>query len=65
MLAFFHYCNKGGHPFAIDFWNSSCHVAMAELDKEQLEFLQKTAEQIRQKGEHSNALLANSHWVLH
>ena len=50
MLAFFHYCNKGGHPFATDFWNSSCHVAMAELDAEQLDFLRTTCEQIRQKG---------------
>ena len=54
MLAFFHYCNKGSRPFAPDFWNSSCHVAMAQLDEEQLNFLRTTSEQIRQKGEYSN-----------
>ena len=50
MLAHFHYCNKGGHPFKKDFWKSKANTNLAELDKEQLAFLDATSEQIEDLG---------------
>ncbi|PMD13377.1 hypothetical protein NA56DRAFT_585720 [Hyaloscypha hepaticicola] len=43
MLAYFHYCNKGGYPFATD-WTIERNVKQAELNPDQLRFLTKTAQ---------------------
>ena len=44
MLAHFHYCNKGSHPFTDD-WARSGDASLARLDSEQLQFLRDTVEQ--------------------
>ena len=49
MLAHFHYCNKGSQPFTED-WARSGNTSLAKLDSEQLQFLQETVEQIKEKG---------------
>ncbi len=48
MLAYFHYCNKGGYPFATD-WTIERNVKQAELNPDQLRFLTKTAQLVEQK----------------
>jgi hypothetical protein len=47
MLAYFHYCNKGGYPFATD-WTIERNVKQAELNPDQLRFLTKTAQLVEQ-----------------
>ena len=44
MLAHFHYCNKGSHPFTDD-WVRSGDTSLTRLDSEQLQFLRETVEQ--------------------
>jgi hypothetical protein len=42
LLAYFHYCCKGCQPFALD--SDAAEIAtMAELNPEQIDFIQKTA----------------------
>ena len=49
MLAYFHYCNKGSHPFTID-WANQTNLTFAHLDAEQAKFMQKTKAEIEQRG---------------
>jgi hypothetical protein len=49
LLAYFHYCNKGGHPFSMD-WSSPDQMARAELNAEQVEFIRDTATELEAKG---------------
>ena len=58
MLAYFHYCNKGNHPFSMD-WTLSENIALAELDAEQVQFLKDTIRQVNEKGR-LGALLSSS-----
>ena len=44
------HCIKGGHPFKKDFWKSKENPVLAELDKDQLAFLDATSEQIENLG---------------
>jgi phosphatidate phosphatase APP1 len=48
MLAYFHYCNKGSHPFAMD-WTIERNIKQAELNPEQLQFLTKTTQLVQGK----------------
>lgn len=57
LLYYFHYNNKGGHPFVKD-WTSRENVVMAELDKEQASFLAETAREVMRR---SNDPYGNSH----
>jgi hypothetical protein len=50
LLAYFHYCNKGAHPFSMD-WTSPEQVARGELNAEQVQFLQETAVEVEKRGE--------------
>jgi hypothetical protein len=50
LLAYFHYCCKGFRPFGLD-WKSTETASMAELDSEQIQFVQKTAAYV-----HKNSL---------
>ena len=45
LLTYFHYCCKGFRPFDLD-WKSAETASMAELDSEQIQFVQKTAEYV-------------------
>ncbi len=51
MLAYFHYCNKGAHPFSLD-WTVADNIAMAELNAEQVQFVKETAELVKAKSTH-------------
>jgi len=42
LLAYFHYCCKGFRPFELD-WDSAETTSMADLDPEQIQFVQRTA----------------------
>jgi len=46
LLAHFHYCNKGNHPFTID-WSSPRDIARAGLNAEQAQFMKETVEQVK------------------
>ncbi|KAF5648101.1 hypothetical protein F52700_1316 [Fusarium sp. NRRL 52700] len=48
MLAYFHYCNKGGHPFSMD-WTRPANVAFAKLGPQQVEFIKDTIKLIQDK----------------
>ncbi|PMD45736.1 hypothetical protein L207DRAFT_419813 [Hyaloscypha variabilis F] len=48
MLAYFHYCNKGSHPFAMD-WTIERNIRQAELKPEQLEFLVRTTQLVKER----------------
>ncbi|KAJ4313574.1 hypothetical protein N0V84_009331 [Fusarium piperis] len=48
MLAYFHYCSKGSHPFAMD-WTRPTNVAFAELDQRQVQFIGETARLVKDK----------------
>ena len=47
-LIYFHYCNKGHHPLSVD-WSSDSNIALAELDPEQIEFLNQTRKFVDEK----------------
>lgn len=49
LLAYFHYCNKGSHPFTLD-WAQKNNVKRAELNSEQVDFVRETARQVEKKG---------------
>jgi hypothetical protein len=49
MLAYFHYCNKGSRPFAMD-WTIERNIRQAELNPDQLQFLKKTTQIVKGKG---------------
>jgi hypothetical protein len=49
MLAYFHYCNKGSHPFAMD-WTIERNIRQAELNPDQLRFLTKTTQLVEGNG---------------
>jgi hypothetical protein len=51
LLAYFHYCCKGFRPFDLD-WDATDTTSMAELDPDQIKFVQKTAGYV-----HSNSML--------
>ncbi|KAF2183196.1 hypothetical protein K469DRAFT_584113 [Zopfia rhizophila CBS 207.26] len=48
LLAHFHYCNRGSHPFTMD-WKSPDQIARAELDTEQVQFILDTAKEVKKK----------------
>jgi metal-dependent hydrolase (beta-lactamase superfamily II) len=50
MLAHFHYGNKGGLPFRLD-WTSPAIATFAKLDSEQEKFMQQTTEWVKQRAE--------------
>jgi hypothetical protein len=41
LLAHFHYCNKGSHPFSL---KRNFPASMAELNEDQVQFVVRTAE---------------------
>ena len=49
LLAHFHLCNKGSHPFTID-WSSPGQTATVKLDAEQVNFMRFTTVEIKKKG---------------
>jgi hypothetical protein len=49
MLAHFHYCNKGSHPFAMD-WDRPGNISFAQLNEEQVRFLKQTVELVEKNG---------------
>ncbi|KAH8891757.1 hypothetical protein GQ53DRAFT_647975 [Thozetella sp. PMI_491] len=50
LLAYFHYCNKGSHPFKMD-WSEPDQVKCMEMDEEQIHFMQQTTKEINGKSE--------------
>ena len=55
MIYYYHYNNKGSHPFAKD-WTSEENIAMAELNEEQAGFLVETAHEIMRRSKRSYEL---------
>ncbi|XXG99228.1 hypothetical protein Hte_005565 [Hypoxylon texense] len=51
MLAYFHYCNKGSHPFGLN-WGHTKSTSFAQLDAQQIEFLKETIELVEEKRQH-------------
>ncbi|KAI0380510.1 hypothetical protein F5Y04DRAFT_257539 [Hypomontagnella monticulosa] len=51
MLAYFHYCNKGGHPFSKD-WSHATDMSFAELNASQVQFIKETIELVKEKRAH-------------
>jgi hypothetical protein len=49
LLAYFHYCNKGLHPFALNS-NSPEFATMAALNPKQVEFIEFTRTYVKEKG---------------
>lgn len=56
LLSYFHYCNKGSHPFQLD-WQSSPDVHLAGLGDEEKEFIQESSKRVREKGTWPRATL--------
>ena len=53
ILAHFHYCCKGQQPFRPDFdWETPQIRKMAQLDSEQIMFMEKIKERINQNGDY-------------
>lgn len=42
MIYYFHYCNKGSHPFTQD-WMTEKNLALAQLNAEQATFLKESS----------------------
>ncbi len=55
MIYFFHYNNKGSHPFAKD-WTSEGNMVMAELNEKQAGFLIETAHEVMRRRKSSYGL---------
>lgn len=54
ILAHFHYCLKGQAPFDREFdWMSPVYQNMAQLDKEQLQFMQEYVKLVHMHGKYS------------
>ena len=49
MLAYFHYCIKGGKPFDMD-WTQERNIKQAELNPDQVQFVAKTAQLVKGRG---------------
>lgn len=49
LLAYFHYCCKGCRPFDLG-WDAAQTTSMAELDHEQINFVQRTAGYVHSNG---------------
>ncbi|KAK3998249.1 hypothetical protein QBC44DRAFT_302744 [Cladorrhinum sp. PSN332] len=49
MIYHFHYCNKGQHPFAPGWTDSPENVTMAQLNEEQVKFLQDSVRMINRR----------------
>ena len=45
LIYYFHYCNKGSYPFRKE-WVSGENIELAQLNREQVQFLLNTAEQV-------------------
>ncbi|KAI0109121.1 hypothetical protein GGR51DRAFT_512806 [Nemania sp. FL0031] len=58
MLAYFHYCNKGSHPFSMD-WNCAHNVSFAQLDARQVQFLNETVALVKSKRSHFEHIKLN------
>jgi hypothetical protein len=53
ILAHFHYCCKGQQPFHPDFdWATPQIRKMAQLDSEQIMFMEKIKERVNQNGDY-------------
>jgi hypothetical protein len=50
MLAYFHFCNKGSYPFAMN-WDNASTASFAELNREQVDFVKETVGLVKEKGE--------------
>jgi hypothetical protein len=50
MIYYFHYNNKGSHPFSRD-WTCKKNIGMAELSDEQARFLVETSEEVQRRRE--------------
>lgn len=48
LLAYFHYCNSGSHPFAMD-WTHEGNISLGELNEEQVQFMKTSMQQVRDK----------------
>lgn len=49
LLAHFHYCCKGFHPFSSN-WEAEATTSMAELDPRQIHFVRETANYVKING---------------
>ena len=56
MIYYFHYNNKGSHPFAKD-WTSTGNMEMAEISPEQARFLATTVEEVNHRRTYSGFLI--------
>jgi hypothetical protein len=50
LLAYFHYINKGFAPFYLE-WTAKENAKIAEIDREQAQFMQFISSEIQKKGE--------------
>lgn len=48
MIYYFHYCNKGSHPFTQS-WMTEKNLALAQLNTEQAEFLKESSKLINER----------------
>ncbi|KAJ2995556.1 hypothetical protein NUW58_g1238 [Xylaria curta] len=58
MLAYFHYCNKGSHPFSMD-WSRAKTVSFAQLDTRQAQFMTETVMLVKDKRSHFEHIKLN------
>lgn len=56
MIYYFHYNNKGSHPFARD-WKLAENIEMAELSPEQAQFLVATSKEVKRRRTSTRSLL--------
>jgi len=50
LLAYFHHCNKGNHPFSMD-WESPDQMTLDEFTPEQVEFMRELSAELEEKAE--------------
>jgi len=50
LLAYFHHCNKGNHPFSMD-WESPDQMMMDEFTPEQIGFMRELSAELEEKAE--------------
>ena len=55
MIYYFHYNNKGSHPFTRD-WTSKENMLLAEVNEEQAGFLAETAHEVMRRSKSSYGL---------
>ena len=62
LLAYFHHCNKGNHPFSMD-WESPDQMTLDEFTPEQVGFMRELSVELEEKGWCCPSVLPVSHSI--